>query len=184
MALPKLTENLNNHQSQPDKPALTADELKRLFDKAPNDIKEYINDILTVAIDTLIQNLQSGKIDTNKIVNSFETGGENNVASAELTKNLSVNKADKEYVDTELAKKSNTGHTHTKSQITDFEHTHDDRYYTEAEVDAKLLGKADTSHTHTNSQISGLKSGATTKFTSGTSSPSGGDNGDVYIQYF
>lgn len=29
-----------------------------------------------------------------------------------------------------------------------------------------------------------LKNGATTKITSGTSTPTGGDNGDVYIQYF
>jgi hypothetical protein len=32
-------------------------------------------------------------------------------------------------------------------------HTHDDRYYTEAETDTKLNGKADSSHTHTKSQI-------------------------------
>ena len=52
-----------------------------------------------------------------------------------------------------LAGKSDTGHTHTKSQITDFDHTHDNRYYTESEVDTKLSGKADKSHTHTKSEI-------------------------------
>ena len=31
-----------------------------------------------------------------------------------------------------------SSHTHTKSQITDFSHTHDDRYYTESEIDNKL----------------------------------------------
>lgn len=46
-----------------------------------------------------------------------------------------------------------SSHTHTKSQITDFAHTHDDRYYTETEVDSKLSGKANSSHTHTKSQI-------------------------------
>lgn len=32
-------------------------------------------------------------------------------------------------------------------------HTHDDRYYTETEIDTKLNGKANSSHTHTKSQI-------------------------------
>ena len=41
-----------------------------------------------------------------------------------------------------------SSHTHTKAQITDFEHTHDDRYYTETEIDTKLSGKSDTTHTH------------------------------------
>lgn len=44
-------------------------------------------------------------------------------------------------------------HTHTKSQITDFAHTHDDRYYTESEINTKLNEKANSSHTHTKSQI-------------------------------
>lgn len=79
------------------------------------------------------------------------------------------------------------------------EHTHDDRYYTESEVDSKLNGKANSSHTHddryfTESEIttklaakantSDLKSGATTTINKGTAAPSGGSNGDVYIQYF
>lgn len=33
-----------------------------------------------------------------------------------------------------------TSHTHTKSQITDFAHTHDDRYYTITQVDAMAAG--------------------------------------------
>ena len=40
------------------------------------------------------------------------------------------------------------GHKHTKADITDFAHTHDDRYYTETEIDTKLSGKSDTTHTH------------------------------------
>lgn len=31
-----------------------------------------------------------------------------------------------------------SSHTHTKSQITDFTHNHDERYYTESEIDTKL----------------------------------------------
>ena len=88
MSLSKLNENLNNHQSLPDQPSLTAQELKILFDKAGNDIKTYINNVLTEEIDTLISNIQSGKIDVNKIINNLTTGGANNVASAETVKQL------------------------------------------------------------------------------------------------
>jgi hypothetical protein len=40
------------------------------------------------------------------------------------------------------------GHKHTKADITDFEHNHNDLYYTETEIDTKLSGKSDTTHTH------------------------------------
>jgi hypothetical protein len=49
MSLTKLTANLNNHQSLPDEPdnaLYTPEDLKIYFDKAPNDIKDYINNIL------------------------------------------------------------------------------------------------------------------------------------------
>jgi len=45
------------------------------------------------------------------------------------------------------------GHTHTKSNITDFAHEHDDRYYTETETNTLLAGKADATHPHYVSQI-------------------------------
>ena len=54
-----------------------------------------------------------------------------------------------------IDQKADVGHTHTKSQITDFAHTHDDRYYTESEVDSKLNGKANSSHTHSYLPLSG-----------------------------
>lgn len=171
MSLSKLTENLNIISNLPDKPTETSEELKAKFDEAVNIIKEYINSELTTEIDQLIAQLQSGKIDTSKIINDLTTGGAGNVASAEMVKNLNTGKA-------------NSSHTHNKAEINDFDHNHDDRYYTESEIDTKLGGKANSSHTHTTSQISGLKSGATTKFSYGTGTPSGGDNGDVYIQYF
>ena len=56
--------------------------------------------------------------------------------------------------------KSDTGHTHDDRYYTEAEtdtllsgksdtgHTHDDRYYTEAETDTLLSGKSDTGHTH------------------------------------
>ena len=70
-------------------------------------------------------------------------------------------------MNTKLAGKSDTTHTHdnryyTESEIdskvntintsinnkSDKTHTHDDRYYTESEINTKLSGKSDTSHTH------------------------------------
>ena len=52
--------------------------------------------------------------------------------------------------------KAPTSHTHTKSQITDFAHTHDDRYYTESEVDTALAGKAAASHSHVIGDVADL----------------------------
>ena len=49
---------------------------------------------------------------------------------------------------TAISGKADKIHTHTKSHITDFAHTHDDRYFTETEVTNKLAGKSDTGHTH------------------------------------
>ena len=43
-------------------------------------------------------------------------------------------------LETMLAAKANAVHTHSKSEITDFEHTHDDRYYTEEEIQNLLSG--------------------------------------------
>lgn len=58
------------------------------------------------------------------------------------------------------AKFSKLGHTHTRSEITDFAHTHDDRYYTESEVDSKLSGKAASSHKHGASDITSVNASA------------------------
>ena len=56
-------------------------------------------------------------------------------------------KADKTYVDTELGKKANTSHTHTKAQITDMptklsQFTNDSGFQTAANVDTKLADYA------------------------------------------
>lgn len=55
MALSKLTTDLNNVQGLPNQPKSTngypATTIKELIDKAPNDIKTFINDILTTEID-------------------------------------------------------------------------------------------------------------------------------------
>ena len=56
MELTKFSKNVSNHQSQPDKPALTASELKELFDKAPEDIKDYLNNSLLPELETALVN--------------------------------------------------------------------------------------------------------------------------------
>lgn len=54
---------------------------------------------------------------------------------------------------THLLEKINTkfsklGHTHTKADITDFAHSHNDLYYGKTEIDSKLNGKSNTGHNH------------------------------------
>lgn len=57
MALTQLTTDLSNHQNLADKPnqneGYTSTQLKVLYDKAPNDIKEYINTVLLPALESV-----------------------------------------------------------------------------------------------------------------------------------
>lgn len=46
------------------------------------------------------------------------------------------------------AKFSKLGHTHTKADITDFAHNHNDLYYVKTDIDSKLSGKSNTGHNH------------------------------------
>lgn len=79
MSLTKLTTNLNNISSLPDKPTLQSDELKQEFDKAGNSIKEYINEILTEEIDKIIAN-------QNKEFNDKITANAKTITTAQLDK--------------------------------------------------------------------------------------------------
>lgn len=47
MSFKKLDTNLNIHQSLPDQPTLSAEELKEKFDEAGNVIKDFINEHIT-----------------------------------------------------------------------------------------------------------------------------------------
>ena len=120
MALTQLTDNLNVHQSLPDKPALTSTELKQKFDEAANKIKTYINETLIDELDTAIASLQG--------------------TDSSLTTTL----------------------TNTRNTLT----------------------QAVNNITSIQSTLSGLKSGATTKISKGTSVPSTLENGEIYLQYF
>ncbi len=80
MNLPELENNLNILQSLPNKPTLSAEDLKEEFDKAPNIIKDYINNTLLQAIENLIQNS----------INSSKTSLENSLTSTSTTKGLTA----------------------------------------------------------------------------------------------
>ena len=80
------------------------------------------------------------------------------------------------------AKFSKIGHTHTKAEIKDFAHTHDDRYYTETEIDSKLSGKAASSHKHGAADITSVNASAITGVIAAANLPSFVD--DVLEGYY
>ena len=123
--------------------------------------------ICTVAGKGTAATLEDYSVDTNTwrpVVNNLTSTSADSSLSAAMGKSLSDSITslsnslashthdDRYYTESEvnglLANKTNIGHTHTKSQITDFAHTHDDRYYTESEVNNLLANKSNTSHTH------------------------------------
>jgi hypothetical protein len=77
----------------------------------------------------------------NELVYSTDTG-ELGVKKANGNIEYFMNAVD---IDIKLVGKANTTHTHTKSQISDFAHNHDDRYYTEGEMDTLLNAKLNSS---------------------------------------
>lgn len=113
--------------------------LIQLQNRITNSTNEFIklNDKLNNKIDNKIDNLDSKISDLEKN-NDYDVSAMN----AKIKANTEA-----------ISGKADKNHTHIKSEITDFDHTHDDRYYTESEVDTKLSGKADKIHTHTKSQI-------------------------------
>lgn len=84
MSLPRLTDNVSNISNLDDKPSISADELKKLFDKGSETIKKYINE-------ALIPEVEKG---TTEIVNNLTTGGTTKSLSAEMGRELERNKQD------------------------------------------------------------------------------------------
>ena len=93
-----------------------------------------------------------------------------------------------------LSGKANSSHTHTKSEITDFSHNHDERYYTEDEIDSKLNSKLNSSLKGVNNGIAELDSTGKVpssqlpsyvddvlEFNSQSNFPSTGEAGKIYI---
>jgi hypothetical protein len=98
--------------------------------------------------------------------------------------------ADVTGLQTALDGKAATSHTHTRSQITDFAHTHiiGDITGLQTALDGKQASGsyAAASHTHVIADTTGLQTALDVKqktITSGTAAPSGGADGDIYLQY-
>ena len=108
----------------------------------------------------------SGKVKTYRVTytdgSTFDfqvrDGSDASVTVDSSLSSSSTNPVQNKVINSALNGKSDTGHTHTKSNITDFAHTHDDRYYTESETDTLLSGKASSSHSHTKSDITDFPS--------------------------
>lgn len=107
--------------------------------------------------------------DHEKKLENIDDGANKTVVDSSLSSS-STNPVQNKVVNSALNGKSNTGHEHTSDEIhyaydqnvsvtTILEnkapkhHTHDDRYYTEAEIDEKLNGKADNNHRHNDVSI-------------------------------
>lgn len=107
--------------------------------------------------------------DHEKKLENIDDGANKTVVDSSLSSS-SKNPVQNKVVNSALNGKSNTGHEHTSDEIhyaydqnvsvtTILEnkapkhHTHDDRYYTEAEIDEKLNGKADNNHRHNDVSI-------------------------------
>lgn len=118
--LTEMTENVNIHQTLPDQPALTAEELKSKFDEGANKIKTYLNE-------TLVDELT-------KILTSLEN------KDATLTTSITAMKT--------------------------------------------LVDEATRNITSMQEIVGNLKSGATTKISSGSTAPTSLEEGEIYLQYF
>lgn len=82
MSLTRFTDNVSYISNLDDKPSISADELKRLFDKGSETIKRFINEVL-------IPEVEKG---TTEIVNNLTTGGTTKALSAEMGKKLDAEK--------------------------------------------------------------------------------------------
>lgn len=107
--------------------------------------------------------------DHEKRLENIDDGANKTVVDSSLSSS-SKNPVQNKVVNSALNGKSNTGHEHTSDEIhyaydqnvsvttilenkAPTNHTHDDRYYTEAEIDEKLNGKADSNHRHNDVSI-------------------------------
>lgn len=107
--------------------------------------------------------------DHEKKLENIDDGANKTVVDSSLSSS-SKNPVQNKVVNSALSGKSDIGHEHTSDEIhyaydqnvsvtTILEnkapkhHTHDDRYYTEAEIDEKLNGKADSNHSHNDVSI-------------------------------
>lgn len=161
MGLTKFNEDTNNIQGLADKPTQSASELKALFDKIGSDIKAYINGTLTTEIDSALA----------RKANSNNVYTKNEVYSKIDTDNLLENKAPNNHASNSaiygVSNDTTYGHCKVLNQI-------DVDTYTEGEALSAYQGY----------YLKTLIDSKQKNISSGTSTPSGGSNGDIYIQYF
>lgn len=179
MALTELTENLNTHQSLPDQPALTAEELKAVWDEAPNAIKDYINQTLTKELDTILE----AKVD--KIVGKVLSS--NDFTDAYKTKLEGIATNANNYTHPITAGNKHIPAGGSSGQILRWSSSgtatwgaDNNTTYGIATTSANGLMSASDK-----TKLNGIATSATRNVINrGTSAPSGGSNGDIYIQYF
>lgn len=119
--------------------------------------------VVTTSVNGLMSKKDKVKLD------GIATEANKTVVDSSLSSS-SKNPVQNKVVNSALSGKSDIGHEHTSDEIhyaydqnvsvtTILEnkapkhHTHDDRYYTEAEIDEKLNGKADSNHRHNDVSI-------------------------------
>lgn len=94
MQLTKLNDNLNIHQSLPDNPTLTADELKKKFDEGVNIIKKYLNDLFIPELESSVSTEIEDKIkEFNKSLEEFKNGINEDIDTFKDTITKSINSA-------------------------------------------------------------------------------------------
>jgi len=161
MSLTKFNGDVTNIQGLADKPTQSASALKALFDKIGSDLKTYINGTLTTEIDTAL----GGKANSNNVY------AKNEVYAKAETNSLLENKAPNNHASDSatygVSSDTNYGHCKILNQL-------NRSSYVEGEALSSYQGYC----------LKFLVDEKQKSITSGTSAPSGGSNGDIYIQYF
>jgi len=192
MAIDRLLTDLNYHQSLPNQPkseeGYTPEVLKALFDKAPNDIKDYINNVLIPALEstadgesgadqigaTAISDLSGTTVQAileslrNKLKSTEDGASGADFINATAISGLSgttvqsLLEALKTHIDTNITNNINALVAHKTSA------DHDGRYYTETEVNS-LINTHKTSADHDNRYYTKTDMQSTTTGNSGAS---------------
>ena len=115
------------------------DGLKHFWTKAKTWITGQITAEVTAKIAEIVANAPED-LDTLKEIADWIKNHANDASA--MNTQINTNKSDISALKTSVAGKADKSHTHTKSEITDFNHTHDDRYYTEVEIAAYLSSRA------------------------------------------
>ena len=180
MALTELTANLNTHQSLPDQPALTAEELKQLWDEAPNEIKNYINQVLTKELDSILAN----KVD--KIVGKVLSS--NDFTDALKTKLNGIEASANNYVHPTTSGNKHVPSGGSSNQILRWSSDGTASWSNEIVTTVLDVLTSDSATAALSAkQGKNLQTQINAKqktISRGTAAPSGGSNGDIYIQYF